>query len=106
MLVFSSALYKIFLQKSPKWVYNIRNTNLYFQKDGAIDFITNMRGYNDTDDNYTYRFDSGVSVKAFRCNNIRTNNIYPRNSGSCDIGSPTTRYRDIFADSLTTKNNE
>lgn len=85
---------------------NVRHTNLYFQKDGAIDFTTTIRGYNDTDDNYTYRFDSGVAVKAFRCNNIRTNNIYPRNSGSCDIGSPTNRYRDIFADSLSTTNSE
>lgn len=81
-------------------------TNLYFQKDGAIDFIQNLRGYNDTDDNYTYRFDSGVSTKALRCNNLRTHNIYPRNTGSHNIGSASMRYKDIFADSLSTTNSQ
>ena len=82
------------------------STNLYFQKDGAIDFSTNLRGLNDTDDNYTYRFDSGVSTKALRCNNLRTHNIYPRNSGSHDIGSASMRYKDVFADSLSTTNTQ
>lgn len=81
-------------------------TNLYFQKDGAIDFITNLCGQNETDDNYTYRFDSGVSTQSFRCNNIRTHNIYPRYTGGCDIGSAYMRYRDIYADSLCTPNNQ
>ena len=83
---------------------SILTTNLYFQKDGAIDFIQNLRGYNDTDDNYAYRFDSGVSTKALRCNNLRTYNIYPRYTGSNDIGSASMRYKDIYADSLSTTN--
>ena len=82
------------------------STNLYFQKDGAIDFIQNLRGYNDTDDNYTYRFDSGVSTRALRCDNLRTYNIYPRYTGSSDIGSASMRYKDIFADSLSTTNSQ
>ena len=81
-------------------------TNLYFQKDGAIDFSTNLRGANDTDDVYTYRFDSGVSTKSLRCDNLRTYRITPRSSGSYDIGRPTMRYRDIFADSMSTTNNQ
>ena len=85
---------------------SILGTNLYFQKDGAIDFNTTLRGANDTDDTYTYRFDSGVSTKALRCNNLRTHNIYPRNTGSHDIGSASMRYKDIFGDSLSTTNNQ
>ena len=85
---------------------SVPTTNLYFQKDGSIDFNTSMRGLNDTDDNYTYRFDSGVSTKALRCNNLRTHNIYPRNTGSHDIGSASMRYKDIYADSLSTTNSQ
>ena len=84
----------------------MRTTNLYFQKDGAIDFSTNLRGANDTDDVYTYRFDSGVSTKSLRCDNLRTYRITPRSSGTYDIGRPTMRYRDIFADSMSTTNNQ
>lgn len=84
----------------------VLTSNLYFQRDGAIDFIQNLRGYNDTDDNYTYRFDSGVSTRALRCDNLRTYNIYPRYTGSNDIGSASMRYKDIFADSLSTTNSQ
>ena len=65
-----------------------------------------MRGANDTDDTYTYRFDSGVSTKSLRCNNLRTYNIYPRYSGSHDIGSASMRFKDIYADSLSTTNTQ
>lgn len=82
------------------------STNLYFQKDGSIDFITSIRNANDTDDTYTYRFDSGVSTKALRCNNLRTHNIYPRYTGSHDIGSASMRFKDIYADSLSTPNSQ
>lgn len=84
----------------------VKSTNFYFQKDGAIDFITTLRGANDTDDNYTYRFDSGVSTKTLRCNNLRTHNIYPCTAGSHNIGSASMRYKDIFADSLSTTNSQ
>ena len=85
---------------------SVVTTNLFFQKDGSIDFNTTMRGLNDTDDAYTYRFDSGVSTKALRCNNLRTHNIYPRTTGSHNIGSASMRFKDIFADSLSTTNAE
>ena len=81
---------------------DIKYTNIYFNKNGSIDFKTDMYGVNDNDDTYTYRFDSGVSTKALRCNNIRTHNIYPRYTGSNDIGSPTLSFKDVYADSLTT----
>jgi hypothetical protein len=85
---------------------DVVSTNLYFQKDGSIDFITSMRGANDNDDTYTYRFDSGVSTKALRCNTLRTHNIYPRYPGSNDIGSASMRFKDIYADSLSTTNSQ
>ena len=84
----------------------VLTSNLYFQKDGTIDFNTSLRGANDTDDTYTYRFDSGVSTRALKCDNLRTYNIYPRYTGSSDIGSASMRYKDIFADSLSTTNNQ
>jgi hypothetical protein len=65
-----------------------------------------MRGANDNDDTYTYRFDSGVSTKALRCNTLRTHNIYPRYPGSNDIGSASMRFKDIYADSLSTTNSQ
>ena len=85
---------------------DVKYTNIYFNKNGSIDFKTDMYGANDNDDTYTYRFDSGVSTKALRCNNIRTYEIYPRTNGSCDIGSANMRYKDIYADSLSTTNNQ
>ena len=84
----------------------VLTSNLYFQKDGTIDFNTSLRGANDTDDTYTYRFDSGVSTRALRCDNLRTYNIYPRYAGSSDIGSASMRFKDIFGDSLCTTNNQ
>lgn len=80
----------------------VKYTSMYFNKDGSIDFTTDMYGKNDTDDAYTYRFNAGISTKALRCDNIRTNNIYPRNTGTYNIGSPTLRFKDVYADSLTT----
>jgi hypothetical protein len=85
---------------------SVVNTNLYFQKDGALIFATNINGLNDTDDRYNYQFDSGVSTKALRCNNLRTHNIYPRTTGSHNIGSASMRYKDIFGDSLSTTNSQ
>ena len=85
---------------------NMVSTNLYFQKDGALLFSTNINGLNSTDDRYTYQFDSGVSTRALRCDNLRTHNIYPRNTGSHDIGSASMRFKDIFGDSLCTTNSQ
>ena len=64
----------------------VAHTTLYFQKDGAIDFYSGLRGLYENDDNYTYRFDAGVSVKALRCNRIRSYDIYPRGNNTYDIG--------------------
>lgn len=85
---------------------DVVSTNLYFQKDGALLFSTNINGLNSTDDRYNYQFDSGVSTRALRCDNLRTYNIYPRYSGSHDIGSASMRYKDIYADSLSTTNTQ
>ena len=85
---------------------DIKYTNIYFNKNGSIDFKTDMYGANDNDDTYTYRFDSGVSTRALRCNNIRTYNIYPRATSSYNIGSASMRYKDVFADSLSTTNSQ
>ena len=62
------------------------HTTLYFQKDGAIDFYSGLRGLYENDDNYTYRFDAGTSVKALRCNRLRSYDIYPRGNNTYDIG--------------------
>ena len=85
---------------------DVVSTNLYFQKDGALIFSTNINGLNSTDDRYNYQFDSGVSTRSLRCDNLRTYNIYPRYSGSHDIGSASMRYKDIYADSLSTTNTQ
>ena len=85
---------------------DVVSTNLYFQKDGALLFSTNINGLNSTDDRYNYQFDSGVSTRSLRCDNLRTHNIYPRYSGSHDIGSASMRYKDIYADSLSTTNTQ
>lgn len=62
------------------------HTTLYFQKDGAIDFYSGLRGLYENDDNYTYRFDAGTSVKALRCNRLRSQDIYPRGNNMFNIG--------------------
>ena len=85
---------------------DVVSTNLYFQKDGALIFATSINGLNSTDDRYNYQFDSGVSTRSLRCDNLRTHNIYPRYSGSHDIGSASMRYKDIYADSLSTTNTQ
>lgn len=64
----------------------VAHTTLYFQKDGAIDFYSGLRGLYENDDNYTYRFDAGTSVKALRCNRLRSYDIYPRGNNTYDIG--------------------
>ena len=80
------------------------STNLYFQKDGNLLFSTNINGLNSTDDRYTYQFDSGVSTRALRCDNLRTYNIYPRSTGSYNLGSVNARFKDAFIDSVSTTN--
>ena len=62
------------------------HTTLYFQRDGAIDFYSGLRGLYENDDNYTYRFDAGLSAKSLRCNRLRSYDIYPRGNNVYDIG--------------------
>ena len=83
-----------------------RFNNIYFNKDGKVHFNNGIYTNPTGDDVYPYQFDGGVTVASLRCDNLRTYNIYPRYSGSSDIGSASMRYKDIFADSLSTTNNQ
>ena len=83
-----------------------RFNSIYFNKDGKVHFNNGIYANPTNDDVYPYQFDGGVSVASLRCDNLRTYNIYPRYTGSSDIGSASMRYKDIFADSLSTTNNQ
>ena len=83
-----------------------RFNNIYFNKDGKVHFNNGIYTNPTGDDVYPYQFDGGVTVASLRCDNLRTHNIYPRYTGSSDIGSATMRYKDIYADSLSTTNNQ
>ena len=83
-----------------------RFNSIYFNKDGKVHFNNGIYANPTNDDVYPYQFDGGVSVASLRCDNLRTYNIYPRYAGSSDIGSASMRYKDIFADSLSTTNNQ
>lgn len=83
-----------------------RFNNIYFNKDGKVHFNNGIYTNPTGDDVYPYQFDGGVTVASLRCDNLRTHNIYPRYSGSSDIGSVTMRYKDIYADSLSTTNSQ
>ena len=84
----------------------VRFNSIYFNKDGKVHFNNGIYANPTNDDVYPYQFDGGVSVASLRCDNLRTYNIYPRYAGSSDIGSASMRYKDIFADSLSTTNNQ
>ena len=83
-----------------------RFNSIYFNKDGKVHFNNGIYTNPTGDDVYPYQFDGGVTVASLRCDNLRTYNIYPRYAGSSNIGSASMRYKDIFADSLSTTNNQ
>ena len=90
-----------------KTIDNVARFNsIYFNKDGKVHFNNGIYTNPTGDDVYPYQFDGGVTVASLRCDNLRTHNIYPRYTGSSDIGSVTMRYKDIYADSLSTTNTQ
>lgn len=83
---------------------DVKSANLYFQKDGSIDFISNLHGQKDNLNIYTYRFDGGTSVKHFFCHELTCRGILPNYTGTYDIGSASYRFKDGFMDSVSTTN--
>ena len=82
----------------------VKTTNIFFQKDGTLDFTTSMVGTNDVDDAYIYKFDGGVHTKSLKCNSLRTHNIYPRNNSNHNIGTPSLRYSTAYLNNVCTTN--
>ena len=82
----------------------VKSTNLYFKKNGTIEFATNMAGMNDTDNSYTYLFDSGVSTKSLKCYNLRSRNIIPLANGTYNLGRAEARFKDTYTDTVSTTN--
>ena len=82
----------------------VKTTNLYFKKNGTIEFATNMAGMNDTDNSYTYLFDSGVSTKSLKCYNLRPRNIIPLANGTYNLGRAGARFKDTYTDTVSTTN--
>lgn len=80
----------------------VGSTNLYFQQNGILNFMTSINGENETDDYYCYNFDAGVSTKALRCKNLRTENIYPRYSNTYDLGAPSASFKDGYFNTIST----
>jgi hypothetical protein len=80
----------------------VGSTNLYFQQNGILNFMTSINGENETDDYYCYNFDAGVSTRALRCKNLRTANIYPRYSNTYDLGAPSASFKDGYFNTIST----
>ena len=63
-----------------------------------------MAGMNDTDNSYTYLFDSGVSTKSLKCYNLRPRNIIPLANGTYNLGRAGARFKDTYTDTVSTTN--